>query len=45
MAKSGDFAGVQARNGVLIKHVEELLINIQKWFEKSETSLKKTSIK
>jgi hypothetical protein len=31
LAKAGDFAGVQAKNGALIQYVKVLLGNIQKW--------------
>ena len=38
MAKSGDLAGVQARNSALIKYVEDLLVNTQNWLKKYESS-------
>ncbi|MDR2952431.1 MAG: Hpt domain-containing protein [Treponema sp.] len=33
-SRSGNLAGVQAKNGAFLKSVEELLENIQQWFKR-----------
>ena len=37
LAKSGDLQGVLAENHVFIKHVEDLLVNIQKWLDENNS--------